>query len=151
MAFAIKKGYSSFKPATRSSFTQKHEKPYCSHCHIQGHLLANCFKAGNAQAPVCGHCNMTGHMMDKCYKLHGYPPGHKLHNKGKQMGFSANMSSLEQEKDTEEKMSFTKDQYQQLMSLLQSKEAPIANQVQTDFSSSSTMSGPFVMDHDWHG
>ncbi|XP_062086085.1 uncharacterized protein LOC133792185 [Humulus lupulus] len=32
---------------------------------------------------VCSHCGITGHTINKCYKLHGYPPGHKLHGKGR--------------------------------------------------------------------
>ncbi|XP_013607478.1 PREDICTED: uncharacterized protein LOC106314084 [Brassica oleracea var. oleracea] len=37
----------------------------------------NCYP----QKPVCTHCSRTGHTVQKCYKLHGYPPGHKLHQK----------------------------------------------------------------------
>ena len=32
-----------------------------------------------SQKPVCTHCKRHGHTVQKCYKLHGYPPGHKLH------------------------------------------------------------------------
>ena len=35
----------------------------------------------------CDHCKLTGHTVQKCYKLHGYPPGHRLH-KGKRMAAS---------------------------------------------------------------
>ncbi|KAL9666287.1 hypothetical protein QQ045_000615 [Rhodiola kirilowii] len=27
----------------------------------------------------CNHCQTPGHSRDTCYKLHGYPPGHRLH------------------------------------------------------------------------
>jgi len=32
----------------------------------------------------CDHCKMSGHIMQRCYKIHGYPPGHRLH-KGKRL------------------------------------------------------------------
>ncbi|KAA8526271.1 hypothetical protein F0562_008526 [Nyssa sinensis] len=60
-------------------FSPKRDKPYCTHCKITGHTLAQCFKYGNATAPVCTHCEITGHTAARCYKLHGYPPGHKYH------------------------------------------------------------------------
>ncbi|CAA7054271.1 unnamed protein product [Microthlaspi erraticum] len=31
------------------------------------------------QRPLCTYCGLLGHIVQKCYKLHGYPPGHKLH------------------------------------------------------------------------
>lgn len=30
----------------------------------------------------CTHCESEGHTKDRCWKLHGYPPGHRLHNGG---------------------------------------------------------------------
>ncbi|CAA7032143.1 unnamed protein product [Microthlaspi erraticum] len=32
------------------------------------------------QRPVCTYCGQLGHIVQKCFKIHGYPPGHKLHN-----------------------------------------------------------------------
>ncbi|CAL2239954.1 unnamed protein product [Prunus armeniaca] len=32
------------------------------------------------------HCDRDHHTVDKCYKLHGYPPGHRLHKSGKGKG-----------------------------------------------------------------
>lgn len=29
--------------------------------------------------PLCTYCNMQGHVVNRCYKLHGYPPGHRLY------------------------------------------------------------------------
>lgn len=34
----------------------------------------------------CTHCQMKGHTKERCYKIHGYPPGHKLHNAGSSNG-----------------------------------------------------------------
>ncbi|XP_016647541.1 PREDICTED: uncharacterized protein LOC107880502 [Prunus mume] len=34
----------------------------------------------------CSHCDRDHHTVDKCYKLHGYPPGHRLHKSGKGKG-----------------------------------------------------------------
>ncbi|KAJ9555731.1 hypothetical protein OSB04_010345 [Centaurea solstitialis] len=35
----------------------------------------------NKQRPYCTHCKIQGHTMEKCYKIHGYPPGYKTNNK----------------------------------------------------------------------
>jgi len=69
---------------------------------------------------------MTGHIVEKCYKLHGYPPGHKLHGKNK--GITATvtqsraLSDGDHEEDSTESMMLTRSQYQQLLSLLHSNE-----------------------------
>ncbi|KAF5469085.1 hypothetical protein F2P56_013181 [Juglans regia] len=109
----------------------KRDKLYCSHCKITGHTLVNCFKSGNATAPVCTHCEMTGHVVDHCYKLHGYPPGHKLHKP------KANVAALGTSIVTSEpSLSLTKEQYQDLIALLHSKDSsPSANKIQTVISS----------------
>ncbi|XP_035539419.1 uncharacterized protein LOC118343975 [Juglans regia] len=156
MALAIKQPHFNYKSFSKTSQPPKRDRPYCSYCKISGHLLDNCFKAGNAQPPTCTHCHMTGHIAEKCYKKHGYPPGHKLHDKNKPYHHtSANMTSLEPDSSPENTLTFTKDQYQQILSLLQSREATIANHsintAMTDCNSSPAMNGPFVMDHDWHG
>lgn len=89
---------------------------------------------------------MTGHIVEECYKLHGYPPGHKLHGKTKHHAFpSANMTSLELEASSDDKLTFTKEQYHQLLSLLQPKEVSIAshsvNIVKADCTHPPTMNG----------
>ncbi|XP_041011401.1 uncharacterized protein LOC121255189 [Juglans microcarpa x Juglans regia] len=69
------------------------DKPYCTHCKITGHTLQTCFKSGNAVAPVCTHYEMTCHTMERCYKLHGYPPGHKMHKpRGNAVSFDSPVS-----------------------------------------------------------
>ncbi|XP_061943828.1 uncharacterized protein LOC133668098 [Populus nigra] len=126
MALASKFFHAPFNTTKRNFTNQRKKRLYCPHCHTQGHTLENCYKAGNAEPPVCSHCNMSGHMVEKCYKLHGYPPGHKLY-KGKVTGSFANqvvlLTSPYQEKVSEEKMVFTKEQYLYLMSLIQPKGA----------------------------
>lgn len=62
-----------------SQFFPKRDKPYCTHCKITGHTLAQCFKSENATALICTHYEMIGHFVERCYKLHGYPPRHKYH------------------------------------------------------------------------
>ncbi|CAM8901857.1 unnamed protein product [Rhodiola kirilowii] len=44
------------------------------------------------QRPYCTYCQFNGHLKEQCYKLHGYPPGHRLH-KGKN-GNSQRLSSV---------------------------------------------------------
>ncbi|KAB5532264.1 hypothetical protein DKX38_018934 [Salix brachista] len=143
MALASKFVNAPFRTSNRI-FTKK-ERPYCQHCHTQGHTLENCFKAGNAEPPVCSHCNMSGHVIEKCYKVHGYPPGHKLY-KGRAASSFANQVALStspsREEVSEEKMVFTKEQYRHLMSLIQPKsmltEIPSASQTSINSKTSVT-------------
>uniref|UniRef100_A0A803PRT7 Polyprotein n=1 Tax=Cannabis sativa TaxID=3483 RepID=A0A803PRT7_CANSA len=44
---------------------------------------------------VCTHCGMTGHTIAKCYKIHGYPPGHKFHGRGKPQASKTAANSIE--------------------------------------------------------
>lgn len=153
MALVAKQPY---KPPHKYTNSQKCDRPFCTFYKIQGHTLNNCFKARNAKRALCTHCNLIGHLPEKCYRLHGYPPGHKLHGKSPPTGFSsANLTTTKSMQTTEQPVTFTKDQNQQLLSLLHSKEAPIAshsvNHAQANSNSSTLMNGPFVMDLGWHG
>jgi len=124
MALASKFFHTPFNTTKRNITNQRKERPYCPHCHTQGHTLENCYKARNVEPPVCSHCNMSGHMVEKCYKFHGYPPGHKLYKEkvtGSFVNQAALLTSPYQEEVSEEKMVFTKEQYLHLMSLIQPK------------------------------
>ncbi|KAF5460183.1 hypothetical protein F2P56_020070 [Juglans regia] len=98
-----------------SNFVAKKDKSYYSYCKITGHTWAKCFKSGNAEAPLCTHCEMTGHRAERCYKLHGYPPGHKLH---KPLIHAAVVESSTSLGSSESNMALTKKQYNELMALL---------------------------------
>lgn len=63
--------------------------------------MESCFKAGNAEAPLCNYCHMVGHIAEKCYKINGYPPGHKLHGKGKSTGAYAKQASVQRVDDND--------------------------------------------------
>ncbi|KAA8521095.1 hypothetical protein F0562_011752 [Nyssa sinensis] len=97
MALAVKKFYPTSKPPNKSGQTQK-PRPYCTHCHLSGHTLETCFKAGN---------------------------GHKLFNKDKSSPVFANSASAEPHEDSPATVALTKDQYHQLLSLLQHQEHPL--------------------------
>ncbi|KAB5574005.1 hypothetical protein DKX38_001199 [Salix brachista] len=145
MALASKYVNAPFK-ASSINFTRK-ERPYYQHCHIQGHTLENCYKAGNVEPPVCSNCNASGHVIEKCYKIHGYPPGHKLY-KEKVAGSFANQvdvsTSPNRKEVSEEKLVFTKEQYRHLMNLIQPNsmlnEVPSANQTSVNSTASITPS-----------
>lgn len=69
---------------------------------------------------------MNGHTIEHCYELHGYPPGHKLHES------RANATSLGSptEANPEPSLMLMKEQYQDLIDLLHSKDtSPSASQV----------------------
>ncbi|XP_070016954.1 uncharacterized protein [Nicotiana sylvestris] len=88
---------------------------------------------GTRNSLICKYCKKPGHSIDKCYKLHGYPPHFKF-NKGPPHrrsaahveldSHSANFVSGSSVGPTEHQESsvipsLTKDQYSQLMTLLQ--------------------------------
>ncbi|KAA8530502.1 hypothetical protein F0562_005211 [Nyssa sinensis] len=82
----------------------------------------------NAIPPLCTHCNMSGHYVAKCYKTHGYPLGHKLHEKNKTFAAAAAIvpsqacSATDHDEESSETMAFTKGQYNQLLALMHSKD-----------------------------
>ena len=39
-------------------------------------------KGQKKERPYCTYCNIHGHNVDKCYKIHGYPPGYNIRQKG---------------------------------------------------------------------
>ncbi|XP_042947042.1 uncharacterized protein LOC122280126 [Carya illinoinensis] len=132
----------------------KRDKPYCTHCKITGHTLAQCFKSGNATAPVCTHCEMTGHTVERCYKLHGYPPGHKYYKS------RLNVVSMDNHSPatiTDPSKMLTKEQYQEIIALLHKTNlttSPSANQLQLIPPAQAPISsaaGPFSLDNDWEG
>ncbi|KAF8409410.1 hypothetical protein HHK36_005486 [Tetracentron sinense] len=46
------------------------------------------FKNGfKRDKPTCTFCHLQGHVVDKCYKLHGYPPGYKSKGKNGSQGY----------------------------------------------------------------
>jgi Reverse transcriptase (RNA-dependent DNA polymerase) len=78
-------------------------------------------KGGRTQdRPHCDYCGMIGHTQEKCYKLHGYPDKPKekptAHNAVVPAATSSSMPNF----------SLTASQYQQLMSLLGTKNAQAA-------------------------
>ena len=77
----------------------------------------------------CSFCGKSNHIVETCYRKHGFPP-----NYGKNFG-SANHSSMEITEDKDDvddsksirghdtSYGFTKDQYEQLVNLLQTQQA----------------------------
>lgn len=59
-------------------------------------------------------------MVDKCYKLHGYPLGYKFKNKGQQGG-SSFANSVVVTDNFEENVSLAREEYQQLLGLMNSQ------------------------------
>ncbi|XP_075654654.1 uncharacterized protein LOC142624789 [Castanea sativa] len=72
-------------------------------------------KAGGR--PQCTHCGAMGHVVDKCYKLHGYPIGYKF--KSKSHTFASDLVATED--SSNEFVSLTRAEYQQLVGLLNSQ------------------------------
>ncbi|KAF8401062.1 hypothetical protein HHK36_014365 [Tetracentron sinense] len=69
--------------------------------------------------PTCEHCGWVGLVKEKCYVLHGYPPGHRLHQSGSS-SFTTKSSQTKQTNvdSTPTAQSFTPDQFRQLLAML---------------------------------
>ncbi|KAF8387792.1 hypothetical protein HHK36_026447 [Tetracentron sinense] len=93
-------------------------------------LLANAASTGGKrrERPTCENCGWVGHTKAKCYKLHGYPPGHRLHKTGrptsKQNSSNDDFSRVPPIESVVP--SFTPEQYRQILSLLNDGN-PVAN------------------------
>ena len=76
-------------------------------------------KTQKKDRPYCTHCKMQGHTIEKCYKLHGYPPGVKGKTKGQVncAGVDDQVKNIE----ASPTYSLTSEQYQQLLSIFSSQ------------------------------
>ena len=75
------------------------------------------FNKSRTGRPQCTHCGAIGHVVDKCYKLNGYPLGYKFKNKSQT--FACNLVTTED--TSNEPVSLTRAEYQQLVGLLNSQ------------------------------
>ncbi|KAB5573646.1 hypothetical protein DKX38_000840 [Salix brachista] len=136
MALFAKNASAPFKPFSRT---------YCPHCKIQGHSVEDCFKLGNSKPPICSHCNMSGHLAEKCYKLVGYPPGHKLYNRGRRPGGNTRQTNMViaegVPKNHVDKMDLISNQYQKILKLLHENHTPVPTMSMANTSNLPSMSG----------
>ncbi|KAB5533745.1 hypothetical protein DKX38_016831 [Salix brachista] len=136
MALFAKNASAPFKPFSRT---------YCPHCKIQGHSVEDCFKLGNSKPPICSHCNMSGHLAGKCYKLVGYPPGHKLYNRGRRPGGNTRQTNMViaegVPKNHVDKMDLISNQYQKILKLLHENHTPVPTMSMANTSNLPSMSG----------
>jgi hypothetical protein len=69
--------------------------------------------------PICSHCGIPGHIVDKCYRVHGFPPGFKFTKNQS----SANSVGYAQGPDytiaSPPQLPITLEQCQQLMAFIQ--------------------------------
>ena len=77
------------------------------------------FNKNKAGRPQCTHYDGIGHVVDKCYKLHSYPLGYKFKNKVGLATFANNVVATKE--GSNEVVSLTKEEYQQLIGLLNSR------------------------------
>ena len=89
--------------------------------------------------PQCAYCGDMGHFIVKCYQLHGYPPGHLKARTGSNFNRHKNTSVANQVSDGANKdngksvvTGISKEQLQQLLSLLNDKDEGPSSQENTD-------------------
>ena len=89
------------------------------------------------ERPLCSNCGIQGHIVDKCYKLHGYPPSYKTREKSNPPKVQINKTSsyvldgfgsCPQDSPVN---TLTSDQCKQLITLL-SSQLQIGSQTLTD-------------------
>uniref|UniRef100_A0A803NJT0 CCHC-type domain-containing protein n=1 Tax=Cannabis sativa TaxID=3483 RepID=A0A803NJT0_CANSA len=114
---------------------------------------------------ICHNCGVQGHIMAKCYRLHGYPPGHKLHGKfpnknalGTNKAPTTNFSDVQKNGENsgggesiEQDFVATFAQCQRLMSLLSQKGQEQQGNEQANQPTVSQLSGYFEDTIDWDG
>ena len=79
---------------------------------------------------MCTHCGKLGHTANKCYKLHGFPLGFKFKDKpsmAHQVSSSQAQKSLPMASSFHGHPSFTHDQYQQLLALINGSSSPLTS------------------------
>ncbi|KAL4283344.1 hypothetical protein GQ457_16G019720 [Hibiscus cannabinus] len=89
---------------------------------------------------VCTHCGFFGHTIDKCYRKHGFPPGYRNRNQSSRVNqvgsCDADCSSelintglqCSVEGSVPQPPVFTKEQYENLLSLLQERASSSVSQ-----------------------
>lgn len=87
------------------------------------------------ERPFCTHCNKHGHTVDKCYKLHGYPPGYNVKNRGAKPN-SVNMASVNMASES------TSGSNDSIHNLLQNLNSHQYQQLASMFSGSNNASQP---------
>jgi len=104
---------------------------------------------------VCSHCGRTGYTIDTCYKKHGFPPHFKFKNQNhdqnhvnavSQNAYSNNDKQNHEGSKAEiqsQQISFTPEQYQTLLALLQQSKSNgnVSNQVSVIPSNTTTHTG----------
>ncbi|KAL4183816.1 hypothetical protein AMTRI_Chr11g157010 [Amborella trichopoda] len=122
--------------------------PHCS-CGQPQRLFNNTdkTKGHRKQRPKCDLCGYVSHTIDTCYGLHGYPPGHQLHQSGKGTSFKPTIQAKNtiDANSSQSSPQFIQDQYRRLLSMLTEGNAkPMVN-----FASNSTSSPSSIPLHTW--
>ncbi|XP_019263436.1 PREDICTED: uncharacterized protein LOC109241171 [Nicotiana attenuata] len=105
-------------------FTARPRRNYnleCEFCHLKGHTKIECYKLMK-----CEFCNKTGHRKENCYKIVGYPTDFKQKKKANavmvdttgQQDLRSPQATYQPGSSVETGQFFTKEQYNQLLQLL---------------------------------
>ena len=80
----------------------------------------------------CTHCDRDHHTIDTCYKLHGYPPGHRLHKSNRNKKGSSSSANHVQNNPTMQELksampNLSDSEYQQILTMMNDKKEPQTN------------------------
>ncbi|KAF5480412.1 hypothetical protein F2P56_001165 [Juglans regia] len=70
------------------------------------------------ERPICSHCGYAGHTSDKCYRIHGFPPGFKSKKSNVHSANQVSSSPTVKESNDVSQLSFTQEQRQQILALI---------------------------------
>lgn len=107
------------------------------------------------EKPTCAHCGLPGHVKAKCYKLVGYPAHYnksKVYqntrkNSSATQSMAHNVSVLDKSDADSQNVRLSKDQYQQLLFILQERNA--SNNLSGNVSSSVCNSAAILSPTTW--
>jgi hypothetical protein len=79
------------------------------------------------EKPICSHCGIPGHTIDKCYRVHGFPPGFKFTKNQSSVHSMSQRQGAELTTIAPPQLPITLEQCQQLMAFIQHQStAPLA-------------------------
>jgi len=87
--------------------------------------------------PFCSHCNIHGHTKEKCFKIHGYPPS--FNKSGNTSVANNSVNNILEAALGEQSQSWSQQQCQKVLALLQAQMAQLPGASQQDSSDTASI------------